>query len=131
MIALFGDNRNLYKNVSTIQSIAGTCPVTEKTGYDSYNKKGHKIVYFREACNKVYRNFVYNIAFSSLTKAGWVKAYYDNHRSKGHSHPHAIRCLANLELKILFSMWKNKTLYDENIYLAQKSRQQMKKKPFF
>jgi transposase len=131
MIALFGDNRNLYKNVSTIQSIAGTCPVTEKTGYDKSQKKGRKIVYFREGCNKVFRNFVYNIAFSSLTKAGWVKAYYDHQRSKGHTHPHAIRCLANLELKILFSMWKNKTMYDENIFLAQKSRQKMKNKPFF
>jgi transposase len=131
MIALFGDNRNLYKNVSTIQSIAGTCPVTEKTGYDSYNKKGHKFIYFRKASNKVFRSFVYNIAFSSLTKAGWVKAYYDKQRAKGHTHPHAIRCLANLELKILFSMWKNKTLYDENIYLAQKSRQQIKNKIYF
>jgi hypothetical protein len=131
MIALFGDNRNLYNHVSTIQSIAGTCPVTEKTGYDKNNKKGYKIVYFREGCNKVYRTFVYYIAFSSLTKAEWVKAYYDHQRAKGHTHPHAIRCLVNIELKILFSMWKNRTLYDEKIFLAQKFKQKMKNKSFF
>ncbi len=131
MIALFGDNRNMYKNVSPLQSIAGTCPVTEKTGYDKANKKGYKIVYFRAGCNKTYRNFVYNIAFASLSKSDWAKAYYDHHRSQNHSHPHAIRCLANRELAILFSMWKNKSLFDENIFLAQKSRQKMKNKPYF
>ena len=88
----------------------------------------HKIVYFREGCNKFYRNFVYNIAFSSLTKSAWAKAYYDRHRNRGHTHPHALRCLANLQLKILFAMWKNRTKFDENIYLAQKSRHKLKQK---
>ena len=128
LIALFGDHRERYENVSAIQSIAGTCPVTESTGYDQKSKKGYRVVYFRQGCNKVYRSFIYTMAFASLTKASWAKAYYDQHRAKGHTHPHALRCLANLELKILFSMWKNRTPYDENIFLAQKTRHELKSK---
>lgn len=127
LIAIFGDDRQLYKNVAAIQMIAGSCPVTEITGKDKKRNRVHKIVYFREGCNKIYRTFVYNIAFASLTKAAWAKAYYDQHRKKGHTHPHALRCLANLELKILFAMWKNNTKFDENIYLAQKTRHKLKK----
>lgn len=128
LIAIFGDDRKLYENVAPIQMITGTCPVTEITGKDKRRKKVHKIVYFRQGCNKIYRTFVYNIAFASLTKATWTKAYYDRHRKNGHTHPHALRCLANLQLKILFAMWKNRTKFDENIYLAQKTRHKLKEK---
>lgn len=128
LIAIFGDDRNRYENVAAIQMMAGTCPVTEITGKDKRRNKLHKIVYFRQACNKFYRSFVFNIAFSSLTKSAWAKAYYDRHRKKGHTHPQALRCLANLQLKILFAMWKNRTKFDENIYLAQKTRHKLKQK---
>ena len=128
LIALFGDNRAIYDDVSVIQAMAGTCPVTEKTGYDKKKKKGHYIVYFRQGCNKVYRDFVHRMAFASLTKSKWMKVYYDQHRKSGHTHHHALRCLANLELKILFAMWKNHNKYDENIFLAQRTKHQLNQK---
>lgn len=116
LLALFGDNRERYAGVQELQGLAGTCPVTQKTGKDFH------VVYYRRACNKFYRDTVQLLAFSSLTKAAWAKAYYDRHRAQGHRHSHALRCLANLHLRILFAMWKNRTPYDENIYLAQKAR---------
>jgi transposase len=128
LIALFGENKELYHTPSILQAIVGTCPVTEITGQDKKAKRGTRIVYFRRGCNKTYRNFVYNMAFASLQKSEWAKIYYLKHRKRGHTHAHSIRCLANLQLKILFSMWKHKQLYDENIFLAQKARHGMKGK---
>jgi transposase len=116
LLALFGDNRALYANVTELQGRTGTCPVTEKTGDD------YKIIYFRRACNKFYRDVMQLLAFSSLRFAAWAKAFYQKHRAQGKTHSHALRCLANLHLRLLFAMWKNKTRYDENHFLAQRAR---------
>lgn len=116
LIAMIGDNRKLFGDANEIQSLAGCCPVTEKTG------KNTKVIYFRRSCNKFFRDTIHNLAFSSLTKSKWAFNYYKEHRNIGKTNAHALRCLANLHLKILFAMWKNYTKYDENIFLAQKSR---------
>lgn len=116
LIAMIGDNRNLFNSANEVQSLAGCCPVTEKTG------KNTRSIYFRRSCNKFYRDTIHNLAFSSLTKAKWAYSYYKKHREAGKTNAHALRCLANLHLKILFAMWKNHTKYDENIFLAQRSR---------
>ena len=116
LLALFGDNRALYADVSELQGRTGTCPVTEKSGAD------FKLIYFRRACNKFYRDIMQLLAFSSLRMAAWAKAFYQKHRAQGKTHSHALRCLANLHLRLLFAMWKNKTRYDENHFLAQRAR---------
>jgi len=116
LVAFFGDNRKLYADVSELQALSGTCPVTEKSG------KNFKAIYYRVACNKFYRDIMINLAFSSLQQAKWAMAYYQNHKKNGKKHQHALRCLANIHLKILFAMWKSKSKYDENIFLAQKTR---------
>lgn len=117
LLAIFGDNRQLYTKAQHVQTLAGTCPVTEKTGGST------KAIYFRRACNKFYRDTMHNLAFCSLRNARWAMVYYQHQRASGKSNSHALRCLANLHLKIIFAMWKNQTLYDENIFLAQRSRQ--------
>jgi transposase len=116
LLAFFGDNRKLYVDVSELQALAGTCPVTEKSG------KNFKVIYYRVACNKLFRDIMINLAFSSLRQAKWAMAYYQNHKKHGKTHQHALRCLANIHLKILFAMWKSRTKYDENIFLAQRAR---------
>lgn len=116
LLALFGDNRSRFATVSELQGLSGSCPVTEKTGQD------FRVIYYRRACNKFHRDTVQQLAFSSLTKAAWTRAYYQSHRAKGKSHSHALRCLANVHLRILFAMWKNRTPYDENLFLSQKTR---------
>jgi hypothetical protein len=116
LLALFGDNRALYAEVGELQGRTGTCPVTEKSGDD------FQIIYFRRACNKFYRDVMQLLAFSSLRVAAWAKAFYQKHRALGKTHSHALRCLANLHLRILFAMWKSKTCYDENLFLAQRAK---------
>lgn len=119
LLALFGDNRALYTDVRELQALAGTCPVTEKSG------KNFHVVYFRRACNKFYRDTMHYLAFSSLKEAPWARAYYERHRSAGHKHSHALRCLANVHLRVLFAMWQTSTCYDENLFLAQRARSHM------
>ncbi len=119
LLALFGDNRALYTDVRDLQALAGTCPVTEKSG------KNFHVVYFRRACNKFCRDTVHYLALSSLHEARWARAYYQQHRSAGHKHSHALRCLANVHLRVLFAMWQTRTCYDENLFLAQRARSHM------
>ena len=119
LLALFGDNRDLYSNVSEVQALVGSAPVTEKSG------KSLCITYFRTACNKFYRDTLHQVAFASIKEIPWAKTYYQKHRAAGKNHSHALRCLANVHLKILFAMWKNRTAYDENIFLAQRARHHM------
>lgn len=116
LLALFGDNRARYVDAREVQALAGTCPVTEKSG------KNYHVVYFRRACNKFYRDTVHHLAFSSLNEACWARAYYDRHRRAGHKHSHALRCLAHVHLRVLFAMWQTRTCYDENLFLAQRAR---------
>lgn len=118
LLALFGDNRQLYLDVDELRALAGTCPVTEKSG-------GFSVTYYRRACNKFYRDAIHHLAFSSLRQASWAMAYYRKHRAMGKTHSHALRCLANIHLRLLFAMWKSKTAYDENLFLAQKTRHQI------
>ena len=114
LLALFGDNRRLYTNVSELTALTGTCPVTEKTG-------NSRVIYYRRSCNKFYRDIIHQIAFCSLKESQWAKAYYRKHRAMGKKHNHALRCLANIHLRILFAMWKTRTCYDEKTFLAKKA----------
>ena len=120
LLALFGDNRNLYHDASEVQALVGCAPVTEKSG------RSLCVTYFRRACNKFYRDTMHQVAFATIKHMPWAKAYYDKHRATGKKHSHTLRCLANVHLKILFAMWKNRTCYDENIFMAQRARQALK-----
>ena len=49
MVSEFGDNRECYKRVSSVQAEAGTAPITESSG-------NWKFVHFRSAGRKSFRN---------------------------------------------------------------------------
>lgn len=122
LLSFLGDNRDLYSDASELQAYAGTCPVTAKSG------KNYNVAYYRRACNDFFKDTMHNLAFASLTKSKWAMCYYKSHRQMGKKHNHALRCLANIHLKIIFAMWKNRVLYNEDIYLAQKTRLLFQKK---
>lgn len=48
----------------------------------------------------------------------WAQAYYQMQRSRGKSHPAAMRSLAFKWIRILFRCWKNREAYDEAKYLV-------------
>ena len=109
-ISEFGDQRDRYKKVSDIQAIAGTCPVTEQSG-------NYKNVYFRRACRKFFRNTATQFAFTSIRRSDWARDRYKKYTQSGKKKTHALRCLGNAWLEIIFPMWKNFSTYDERKHL--------------
>ncbi len=65
------------------------------------------------------------MALSSLRKSQWAKAYFDKKRKEGKKGSHAMRCLANLWLKVIFAIWKTKKVYSQDKHLAAIARHQI------
>ncbi len=68
------------------------------------------------------------MAFLSLLSSDWARAYYDQHRARGHAHHEALRALGAKWLKIIFVMWHRQVPYDEQSHLATMMRQQLRQR---
>jgi hypothetical protein len=74
-------------------------PVTIKSGH-------RRVVQFRFASDKALRDLVDQVAFLSLGKCEWARAYDDQQRARGHDHHPALRAVGAKRLKIIFVMWE-------------------------
>ena len=119
LLVEIGDNRDRYADADGLQGEAGTCPVTKASG------KSH-FVQFRRACRRSFRDTMHQFSFCSMEKSGWAKAFYNTQRDHGRNHATALRALGDKWLKIIYRTWKDRTRYDEKIYLAQRMRHQLK-----
>lgn len=117
--AELGDAAGRWASFPHLQGQAGAVPVTDRSGK-------HHLVHFRFACNTHLRAAVHQLAFLSLRQSEWARAYYHRHRAQGHSHPHALRALGAKWLKIIFVLWKQQRVYDENYHLANIARHQLR-----
>lgn len=97
--------------VSEIGAFYGTAPYTARSGQSVY-------IRFRRGCNKFGRTAFHQLARSSLKKSQWAKRQFAKKREEGKGYHHALRCLANLWVKVTFAMWRDKTPYDEGKHLA-------------
>lgn len=122
LYALFGEDRSRYRDAQDVQSYVGTAPRTSQSGKS-------RLVGFRFSCHQGYRAILTRWAFSSLRCCRWARRYYLSKRREGKHHYHALRCLANILLKIAFRMWQNRVDYNEDIYLAQVARHRMNNEP--
>ena len=102
-----------------LQAQAGTVPVTQRSGKQLF-------VTFRYACDKQLRAVLDQVAFLSLQRSEWARAYYDAQRARGHRHRHALRALGAKWLKIIFVMWHRHVAYDESHHLATMARQALR-----
>jgi hypothetical protein len=100
--------------------LAGTCPVTVKSG-----KK--KWVKFRRGCNKEFRRIAQQFAMASKSRSGWAAAYWHEIRPRCHSDSHACRCLANRWLAIIWKLWQTRQAYDEDYHLQQRAQRRRPK----
>ena len=117
LLGHFGDNRERFPTVGEVRAHAGTAPVTQQSG-------GACRVCFRFACDTSFRDCLHQLAFVSLRQADWAQAYYADHRDQGKNHPHALRCLAKVWLKIIHAMWRDHTRYDPERLQADRHRNQ-------
>jgi len=109
LISFLGDDPGVFSNYRRLQQYSGTAPVTHRSG-----KSKH--VNIRRACNKTGRNLFHDIAYSFSKRVPWARAYYLRKLREGKKQNAALRCLANVIVKIVFAIWRDKKPYDPSIF---------------
>jgi len=114
LLAKFGDDRARFPAPGDVQALAGTCPVTERSGK-------RMVIRFRHGCDKEFRRISQQFAKSSLGQSGWADAYWHDIRPGCNSDSHALRIVANRWLAIIWKMWQDRKPYDETYHLQQRA----------
>lgn len=115
LLGEIGDDRTQFADPQCLQCVAGTAPLTIKSGQVCYQK-------LRHACNDTLRATVHLWVDHSRKKCAWAQAYYQAHRDKGQSHACALRCLGQRWLKILWKLWQTRTPYDEALHTRNQTK---------
>ena len=110
----FGDNRARYESAQEVQCEAGTAPVTIQSGQT-------RRVVMRQACRRSFRDTMQQFAFTSLNESEWARKLYDRQRDQGKRHSHALRVVANRWLTIIYTLWKRRECYDEEVHFRNSS----------
>ncbi len=97
LLAEWGGDRGRYEHASGVQALAGTSPVV-------YQSRNYSRARKRYACNKPFRNTLYQYAWASLQKEEWAAEYYGRKREEGKSHTMALRALANQWVRIIHAL---------------------------
>jgi transposase len=110
LLAAFGADRQRYQEARQVQQFSGIAPVTVKSGKSCW-------VHWRWACPKFLRQSFHEFAAHSRRWSPWARAYYEQQIEKGAEHHAAVRALAFKWIRILYRCWKDRTPYDEQLYL--------------
>jgi len=119
LLAKFGDYRDRFPTPGDVQALAGTCPVTERSGKRRWVK-------FRHGCDKEFRRITQQFARASVPQSSWAAAYWHEIRPNCDSDSHAYRILANRWLAVIWKMWQDRKPYDEAYHLHQRA---LRRKP--
>jgi transposase len=120
LLTKFGDHRERFPTAGDVQALAGTCPVTERSGK-------RRLVKFRHGCDKEFRRIAQQFARASLLKSGWATAYWKDLRPHCRSNSHAYRILANRWLAIIWKLWYTRQPYNETYHLKQRAQRRTPK----
>jgi transposase len=112
----FGDDRQRFPTPGSAQALAGTCPLTKKSGK-------HKSVLFRRSCDKEWRYLcqAWARALVYRTQSPIARAYYEQIRPHCHSEQHAFRCVANRWLAVAWKLWQSGQTYDQAYHFQQRA----------
>jgi len=119
LLALMGDNKELYKDSAEVQAYTGIAPIVKRSG------KSSRVV-FRHACNKAHRETLTWFAFCSMPYCSWARRYYDRKRKEGKRHFESLRFLAFKWLRIIYELWKSGEMYNEERHLSNLKRFEQK-----
>lgn len=120
LLVCLGRNGKRFSNIHEARALLGTAPVTKQSGTMC-------AIYFRRGCWKFARRTLHLYAEMTCRYSSWARQYYLNQRKTGHRHHATVRALAHKWLKIIFAMLRNKTLYDENVFVDSQRRYLLKK----
>jgi transposase len=93
------------RDYHALRTQTGIAPITKASG------RRH-VVLIRSACNRRLRQALYHWARVSTQVDPVSRAHYTALRHRGHSHPRALRGVADRLLSILVAMLRTGTLYD-------------------
>lgn len=116
LLAFFGDDRARFPDPASVQCLAGTAPVTERSGK-------HRFVRYRFACDKDWRYICQEWARALIGRdpSPIALAYYQQIRPRCHSESHALRCLANRWLAVAWKLWQSGQVYDVQYHMKQRA----------
>jgi len=106
----FGRDRDRYDTARELQCYSGIAPVIEASGKQRW-------VHKRYGYPKFLHQTFHEFAQCSIPQSRWARAFYQEQRSRGAGHHEAIRSLAFRWIRIMITMWKNNTSYDEQHYI--------------
>lgn len=110
LLAAFGADRDRFQTALEVQEFSGVAPVTERSGKAIW-------VHRRLACPKFMLQTFHEFANCAWRFCAWSKLYYQQQRSWGKDHHAAIRALAYKWIRIMFRCWKDRTPYDDSLYV--------------
>jgi transposase len=105
VLAEWGDCRQACEHPDSVAALAGVTPVTRQSGK-------HRDVHFRWACNKRFRAAVTTFAGNSRHASPRAAKIYEQARTAGKDHPHAIRILARAWIRVIWRCWLDGVPYD-------------------
>jgi transposase len=116
LLVKFGDDRQRFPTPASVQALAGTCPVTDKSGK-------RKVIKFRKACDREWRSLsqAWAIALVNSAKSPLAIAYFEQIRPRCHNRHHAYRCVANRWLAIAWKLWQTHQPYNEVYHFQQRA----------
>ncbi len=110
LIAAFGSDRERYESAAELQTQSGIAPVTKRSGQSC-------LIVRRHACPKFLRQTFHEFANCARQRSSWSEAFYALKRSQGMQHHAAVRALAFKWIRLLFRLWRTKTIYSETDYI--------------
>ena len=115
LLTAFGTDRTRFQSAEQVSVVSGIAPIRIASGKSS-------LTAYRWACPKFLRQSFHEFARCSLPQCAWARAFYDDQRARNKKHHTALRALAFKWIRILFACWKNRTPYDDALYLDQLHR---------
>lgn len=95
------------RDYHALRALTGVAPITKQSGRS-------RLVQMRRTCHLRLRTAVHLWAQGSIRDDAHARAHYRQLRARGHSHPRALRGLADRQLRVLIALLQQNTLYDPN-----------------
>lgn len=117
LLVKFGDDRQRFPTAHSAQCLAGTCPVTDKSGK-------RRTVRFRRACDKEWRHLCqeWGLALVNRTQNPIAVAYYERIHPHCDSQAHAYRCVANRWIAVAWKLWQTGQKYSADYHFEQRAQ---------
>ncbi len=112
VMAELGDSEARRADPSTLQTYAGTAPVTRRSGKSG--RAGCSSVRMRRGCNRTLQAALFTIARASVATSPWAAAFLE-HRLRGRKYGRtvALRTLSNKWARIMWALLTTRQTYDE------------------